>query len=163
MTVIVALVNARSVMRSVHDEFGQSGAPGIGVVGGWVVTANVTLPFLTSLAGMDWLPVTCTGAGFCPGTLQVPEGLQHCPVGLALADKITSTSPLPSPVREAVELSVSPASLNAGSVFGPPLRCTFAATASTVQASNPGIMIAYILLSIGRPSMVMIVERKIGG
>jgi len=58
MTVIVALVNDMSVIDSVHDEFGQSGAPGIGVVGGEVVTLNVTLPFFTSLAGIDWLPVT---------------------------------------------------------------------------------------------------------
>jgi len=64
MTVIVALVNAMFVMLSVHDEFGQSGAPGMGVAGGDVVTLKLTLPFLTSLAGIDSLPVTCTGAGF---------------------------------------------------------------------------------------------------
>ncbi len=66
-TVIVALVNARSVITSVHDEFGQPGAPGIGVTGGLVVTLKGVLPFLISLAGMDSLPVTVTGAGFCPG------------------------------------------------------------------------------------------------
>jgi hypothetical protein len=64
MTVMVALVKLMPVMFSVHDVFGQSGEPGIGVVGGSVVTRNATLPFLISLAGMASLPVTCTGAGF---------------------------------------------------------------------------------------------------
>ena len=51
-TVIVALVNARSVMSSVQLEFGQSGAPAIGDTGGCVVTLNGVVPFLISLAGM---------------------------------------------------------------------------------------------------------------
>ena len=54
-TVIVALVNARSVMSSVQLEFGQSGAPAIGDTGGCVVTLNGVVPFLISLAGMAWL------------------------------------------------------------------------------------------------------------
>ena len=48
-TVMTALVNDMSVIISVHDELGQSGAPGIGVVGEFVVTLNGVLPFLSSL------------------------------------------------------------------------------------------------------------------
>src|SRR6266849_10702212 len=66
-TVTVALTKARSVMVSVQLEFGHSGAPGIGLVGGEVVTPNATFPFLTSWAGMPTLPDTVTRAGFCPG------------------------------------------------------------------------------------------------
>ena len=66
-TVMTALVNDMSVIISVHDELGQSGAPGIGVVGEFVVTLNGVFPFLTSLPGIETLPVTVTGAGFCPG------------------------------------------------------------------------------------------------
>lgn len=51
--VIVALVKARSVIASVHRGFGQSGAPAIVADGAVVVTSKVTVPFLTSLAGMD--------------------------------------------------------------------------------------------------------------
>ena len=46
-TVIVALVKS-----SVQLMLGQSGAPAIGVTGGWVVTLNGVVPFLISLAGM---------------------------------------------------------------------------------------------------------------
>ena len=66
-TVRVAPVNDRSVMLSVQCEFGQPGAPGIGVTGGLVVTLNDTLPFFTSEAGIASEPETDTGAGFCPG------------------------------------------------------------------------------------------------
>ena len=65
--VMTALVNDMSAIISVHDELGQSGAPGIGVVGEFVLTLNGVFPFLTSLPGIDTLPVTVTGAGFCPG------------------------------------------------------------------------------------------------
>ena len=51
-TVIVALVNERSVMSSVQLEFGQPGAPAIGVTGGLVVTLNGVFPFLISDAGI---------------------------------------------------------------------------------------------------------------
>jgi hypothetical protein len=44
-TVIVAVVNDRSVMSSVQLGFGHSGAPAIGVGGGFVVTSNGVLPF----------------------------------------------------------------------------------------------------------------------
>jgi len=67
-TVIVALVNARSVIVSVHFELGHCGAPGIGLVGGSVVTWNATFPFLSiDSEGMNWPPLTVVGAGFCPG------------------------------------------------------------------------------------------------
>src|SRR5205807_2273026 len=66
-TVIVALVNATSVMSSVQLAFGQSGAPGIGVTGASVVTEKGVLPFLISLAGIACVPVNVTGAGFWPG------------------------------------------------------------------------------------------------
>ena len=66
-TVTVAVKKARSVMVSVQLVFGHPGAPGIGLVGGEVATLNATFPFLTSLAGMAWLPDTETTAGFCPG------------------------------------------------------------------------------------------------
>src|SRR2546429_8038264 len=52
-TVIVADVNARSSMFSLQFGLWQSGAPGIGVVGPFVVTENDTLPFLISEAGID--------------------------------------------------------------------------------------------------------------
>ncbi len=55
-TVTIAVKKARSVMVSVQLVFGHPGAPGIGFVGAEVVTLNATFPFLTSLAGMAWLP-----------------------------------------------------------------------------------------------------------
>jgi hypothetical protein len=63
---MVALVKDRSVISSVHIVLGQPGAPGMGVTGGFVVTENATLPFLTSDAGIASEPETVTGAGFCP-------------------------------------------------------------------------------------------------
>ncbi len=65
-TVIVALVNARSVMSSLQFGFGQSGASGIGVVGSFVMTPNGVFPFLISPAGIASLPDTVIGAGFWP-------------------------------------------------------------------------------------------------
>jgi hypothetical protein len=47
-----------SVMFSVQDEPGQSGAPAIGVAGGFVVVEIVTFPFLMSLAGIVVAPDT---------------------------------------------------------------------------------------------------------
>jgi hypothetical protein len=63
------LVSDISVIDSVQLVLGQSGAPGIGVVGGAVLTVMVRFPFLMSLPGMATLPDTSDGAGFCPGTL----------------------------------------------------------------------------------------------
>ena len=91
-TVIVAEVNAISVIASVQFGFGQSGAPATGVSGGAVVTENDTLPFFTSSAGIAWLPVVVTGAGFCPGGWLLPEGLVQVAVGFPVALKPMSTS-----------------------------------------------------------------------
>jgi hypothetical protein len=66
-TVIIALVNATSVIVSVQFGFGQPGAPGIGDSGAPVVVPNGVLPFLISLAGIDCDPVSVTSAGFWPG------------------------------------------------------------------------------------------------
>ena len=66
-TVRVEDVNARSVIVCVQFGFGQPGAPGIGFVGAVVVTRKFTFPFLISLAGIAWLPVTVSAAGFWPG------------------------------------------------------------------------------------------------
>ena len=63
-SVMVAEVNAISVMFWVHCVFGQPGAPGTGVTGGLVVVAIVTFPFLMSPAGTAVDPVTVVGAGF---------------------------------------------------------------------------------------------------
>ena len=59
-SVIVADVNATSVMFSVQLDPGQSGAPGIGVTGGFVVVVIVTFPFLMALAGIAVAPVKVT-------------------------------------------------------------------------------------------------------
>jgi hypothetical protein len=63
-TVIVALVNATSVIDSVQLEPGHPGAPGIGDTGASVVTEKAALPFLIALDGMLCSPVSVTGAGF---------------------------------------------------------------------------------------------------
>ena len=83
LTVSVALVNATSVIVSVQFGFGHPGAPGMGVTGPSVMTSNGVLPFLISLAGIDWVPVRVTSAGFCPGAsfppwfVQVAVGVPH--------------------------------------------------------------------------------------
>ncbi len=136
-----------SVMISVHEELGQSGAPGIGVVGEFVVTLNGVLPFLSSLAGIDTLPVTVTGAGFCPGAWNVlPPGFPHVPVGFATAEMLTSTSPNPSPESSPDAVRVRPLSVNAGLEWSP-FKCTLEANAgvvSTVARANR-VKIAHIL------------------
>jgi hypothetical protein len=83
-TVIVADVNARSVMASVHCRFGQSGAPAIGVIGGFVTVVIVTLPFLMSLTGTVVDPDTWACAGFWPGGWVAPAGFVHVAVGFAV-------------------------------------------------------------------------------
>src|SRR5438445_4301726 len=130
---MTALMNDMSVMISVHDELGQSGAPGIGVVGEFVVTLNGALPFLSSLAGIDTLPVTVTGAGFCPGAWNVlPPGFPHVPVGFAIAEMLTSTSPNPSPESSRDAVRVRPLSVNAGCEWSP-FKCTLLANAGVVR------------------------------
>ncbi len=107
-----------SVIVSVQLLPGQSGAPGIGFGdGGLVVTLNATFPFFTADAGIDSLPVTVTGAGFCPGGLFAPEGLVHVAVGFAVADKITKMSVFPSPARLPEAVRVRPLSVNEGPLF----------------------------------------------
>lgn len=95
-TVIVADVNARSVISSVQLGFGQSGEPGIGVTGAFVVTANPTFPFLISLAGIAWLPDTVIGAGFWPGA-SFPPWFVQVEVTLACAVRLMTTSPFARP------------------------------------------------------------------
>src|SRR5262245_14827431 len=121
---MVALVNCRSVITSVQLLLGQSGAPGRGVVGGFVVRLNGVLPCLISEAGIDsGVADTATGAGFCPGGLFCPEGLVHVAIGFAVAVMPTTTSWKPSPASDPVAVSVSPLSMK----NGPALTCTLAA------------------------------------
>ncbi len=89
-TLITALVNDTSVIVSVQFfEFGQPGAPGIGFVGGLVVTLKATLPFLTWDAGMAWDPVKVTGAGLCPGRAVARSRTSHpASDGMALSQPI---------------------------------------------------------------------------
>jgi hypothetical protein len=61
---MVADVNVRSVISAVQLLFGQPASAAVGCSGGSVVTLKATLPFLTSLDGIDWLPVTVASAGF---------------------------------------------------------------------------------------------------
>lgn len=107
-TVIVALVNRRSVIASVHFGFGQSGAPAIGVLGGFVETLNVTLPFLTAEAGIAWLPVVVIGVGFCPAGCVAPEGFVQLDSTSARAETDTSTFALPNPARSPLAFRTSP-------------------------------------------------------
>jgi len=155
-TVMTALVKDMSVMISVHDELGQSGAPGIGVAGEFVVTLKGVLPFLISLAGMDTLPVTVTGAGFCPGAWNVlPPGFPHVPVGFATAEILTSTSPNPSPESPPDPVSVRPLSVKAGFEWSP-FKCTLEANAGVVStvARARIVTIAHILRNFLSPFVV---------
>src|SRR5690242_5542462 len=99
-------------MLSVQFAFGQPGAPGIGDVGGVVVTVNVVLPFLTSEAGIACEPATETGAGFCPGGCCLPDGFVQVAVAFAVAPKFTKIFPAPSPARAPLPVSVNPLSVN---------------------------------------------------
>src|SRR5437762_12690276 len=90
-TVIVALVNATSVIVSVHCVFGQPGAPGTGETGAPVITLIATFPFLISDAGIDCVPVNVTSAGFWPGGWFLPDGLVQVAVGLPFAVSVTRT------------------------------------------------------------------------
>ena len=96
-TVIVADVYARSVMSSVHCGFGQSGAPRIGVVGGFVTVVIVTFPFLMSLTGIVVDPDTSASAGFWPGGWVAPAGFVHVDVGFAVAVTFCCVVKFPSP------------------------------------------------------------------
>jgi hypothetical protein len=130
-TRMMALVNATSVIFSVQLEFGQPGAPGIGVTGRRVLTLNDTLPFLISLAGIACVPVSVTAAGFWPGGWFAPDGLVQVAFGFPVAVNLINTSAFPRPARSPVALSVRPLSVNAGSALGPPFRWTLLAIAAT--------------------------------
>src|SRR5207237_10234617 len=94
-TVRVALVNATSGIVSVEFGFGHPGGLGMGVTGPSVMTSNGVLPFLISLAGIDWVPVRVTSAGFCPGA-SFPPWFVQVAGGVPVAVRVTSASPLPS-------------------------------------------------------------------
>src|SRR5262245_20033600 len=141
-TVMVALVNARSVIVSVHWVLGQPGAPGITDGGATVTTSKGVLPFLISDAGMASLPLTVMGAGFCPGASLGLPGLEHVAVTSAVAVRVTSTSPLPKPDSSPVALSVSPPSVNVGSAFLPPFKCTLDADAVVADSRTPAATMA---------------------
>ncbi len=128
-TVIVALVNARSVIDSVQFVLGQSGAPAIIVGGATVVTAKGVVPFLIALAGIASDPLTVIGAGFCPGAW-LPPWLVQFEVTSAVAVRVTSTSPFPSPDSAPAALSVRPLSVKLGFAFAPPFKWTLEAKAT---------------------------------
>src|SRR3990172_12737091 len=146
-TVIVALVNARSRMFSLQPGLGQSGAPGIDDGGAVVVTLNGVLPFLISDAGIETLPVTLIGAGFCPGTLLWSPGLVQFAVTSAVASIVTRTSPLPSPANSPEAVKLSPLSTKEGAAFLPPFRWTFPAdtVATSPRATSTVMRTAAIL------------------
>jgi hypothetical protein len=104
-TLILALVHVMLVIVSVQPAFGQSGAPEIGEAGGLVVTLNEALPFLTALAGTAPDPLA-EKLGFCPGTLVEPPGFVHRVFAVPLPSNLTTMSPLPSPARAPLALSV---------------------------------------------------------
>src|SRR4029434_10496068 len=110
-SVIVADVNARSVISSVQLAFGQSGAPGIRVWGAFVVSENARFPFLIALAGNAWLPVTVICARFWAGD-SLPPCFVQVEVTLACAARVMTTSPFPKRARDPVPLSCRPRSLN---------------------------------------------------
>jgi hypothetical protein len=141
-TVMVALVNARSVIVSVHWVLGQPGAPGITVGGATVTTLKGVLPFLISDAGIAWLPVTVMGAGFWPGAWFALPGLEHVAVTSAVAVRVTSTSPLPKPLNSPAARSDSPSSVNVGSAFLPPFKCTLDADAVVADSRTPAATMA---------------------
>src|SRR5215471_12462286 len=109
-TMMVALVNCRSVIASVQLGSGQSGAPGIGLVGGRVVTLNDTVPFLISEAGSDRVPATDTGARFWPGGCCWPDGLVQVAIGFARAVRKIVRSWFPRPPSAANAVKVNPLS-----------------------------------------------------
>src|SRR5262245_5279483 len=116
VTVMVALVKLRSVICAVQLLFGHPACAGVGCWGGLVVTLNERLPFLISLAGNDWVPVTVTAPGFCPGAWLPPWFVQVV-VGSALAERVMSTSPFPRPASSPEAVSVRPLSVNVGLPF----------------------------------------------
>jgi hypothetical protein len=80
---MVADVKAKSVIAAVQLALGHPACAGVGCAGGSVVTLKARLPFLISLAGSDWLPVTVTSPGFWPGAW-LPPWFVHVVVGSAV-------------------------------------------------------------------------------
>jgi hypothetical protein len=130
-TVIVALVNERSVIATLPFP-GHSRAPGIGVVGGLVVTVKVALPFLSSTC----VPETESGAGFRGGNRWRPDRSVHVVVTLAVALKLTTMSSAPKPAKAPLAVSVSPLSVKKGELSGG-CKCTFWADAATPKNATP--------------------------
>src|SRR5262245_39533698 len=112
-TVMVALVNVRSVIVAVQLSFGHPPSVPVGCGGACVVTLKATVPFLISLAGIAWVPVTLICPGFCPGAA-LPPWLVQVTVGVAVAERVMSMSPLPSPARSPEAVRVRPLSVNFG-------------------------------------------------
>ncbi len=82
----------------------------------------------------------------------LPPGLPQVPVGLATADRLTNTSPNPSPASSPDAVSFRPLSVNAGFEWSP-FRCTLEANAgvvSTVARANR-TTIAHTLLIFFSP------------
>src|SRR5919199_267019 len=71
-TVMVAVLKATSVISAVQLLLGQPAWSQVGWAGASVRTLNVTLPFLISDAGIDWVPLRVTSAGFWPGAWVPP-------------------------------------------------------------------------------------------
>src|SRR3982751_5041140 len=113
-------------MFSVQLLFGQSGAPGTGVVGDAVLTLKLRFPFLMLEDGSACAPLRVTSAGFWPGGWFAPEGFVHVATGWPVAVRAMTTSPFPSPASEPVALRNSPLSVKTGLPF---LKCTLAAIA----------------------------------
>jgi hypothetical protein len=134
------------VIVSVQPEFGQSGAPGTGEVGGLVVTLNEALPFLTAPAGTAPDPLA-EKLGFCPGTLLEPPGLVQRREAVPLPSSLTTMFPLPSPARAPLALSVS-ADLSAAKTGLPCLK--WALAASPVAAVMAKIASALRIMSVRR-------------
>src|SRR5262245_3472151 len=85
-TVILALVNVMWVITAVQLSFGHPpSVPVAGCGGGFVVTLKKTVPFLMSLAGIAWVPVTAICWGFCPGAWLPPWFVQVVD-GIAVAE-----------------------------------------------------------------------------
>jgi hypothetical protein len=117
--VMVADVKAMSVIAVDQLALGHPACAGVGCAGGSVVTLKARLPFLISLAGSDWLPVTVASPGFWPGAW-LPPWFVHVVVGSAVAVSVISTSPLPRPARDPLAFRTSPWSANCGDPQRPP-------------------------------------------
>src|SRR5215208_4631166 len=130
---MVADVKSRSVIAAVQLALGHPACAGVGCAGGSVVTLKARLPFLISLAGSDWLPVTVTSAGFWPGAW-LPPWLVHVVAGSAVAVSVIRTSPLPRPASAPVAFNTTPWSAKTGDPF---LKCTLTASATDAVSPSP--------------------------